>query len=190
MLRRPILFVPLLVFLLFALGIAVYLERDVAHRRDALIAQSPLSGPIDRPAPPLDLPALAGAARPGLPTLPKGQVALVNFFASWCTPCRAEQKMLMQLAGAGVVIYGIAYRDRPEAARAFLAAEGTPYARIGADPDGRAAIAWGVEEDGVPETFVVDKDGRLRYRHLGPIMAFQWNETIGPLMKRLSAATP
>ncbi len=189
MLRRPVVFVPLFAFLVVALGFAVYLERDVDRRQAQIVATATGSGPVDRDAPPLDLPPLAGAGRPGLANLPKGRVALINFFASWCAPCRAEQKMLMKLAGEGVTIYGIAYRDKPAETRAFLDADGTPYARIGVDADGRAARAWGVEEGGVPETFVVDREGRLRYRQIGPIMDFQWRSTIGPLMQRL-AATP
>ncbi len=191
MLRRPIVFVPLLGFLVLALGFAVHLDRTVERRQAALVAAQTGSGLVDRAAPPLRLPPLDGAGRPGLADgLPAGRVALVNFFASWCAPCRAEQKMLMRLAGEGVTIYGIAYRDRPADARAFLAAEGTPYVRIGVDADGRAARAWGVEEGGVPETFVLDREGRLRYRQVGPIMPHQWADTIGPLMKRLAAATP
>ncbi len=188
MLRRPIVFVPLLGFLLLALGFAIYLDRGVNGR---MAFQHPASGWMDRPAPPLRLPALAGVPRPGLEDgLPEGQVVLVNFFASWCVPCRAEHKMLMRLAAEGVTIYGVAYRDPPADTRAFLAARGIPYARIGTDADGAAARAWGVEESGVPATFVFGKDGRVRYRQVGPIMDDQWTATIGPLVRKLAAATP
>jgi cytochrome c biogenesis protein CcmG, thiol:disulfide interchange protein DsbE len=188
MLRRPVVLVPLIGFLILALGFAIYLDRMVIARRSAQVLSS---GLVDRPAPPLALPPLDGAGRPGLAEgLPTGQVALVNFFASWCVPCRAEHPMLMRLAKAGVTIYGVAYRDKPDEARAFLAARGVPYARIGTDADGRAAAGWGVEEDGVPETFVIDREGRVRYRQVGPIMEFQWNGTIGPLVRKLATATP
>ena len=98
----------------------------------------------------------------------QGRVSLVNVWASWCVPCRTENPLLVELAEAGTVpIYGINYKDPPEQARAWLDELGDPYARIGADIDGRAGIEWGVY--GVPETFLLDADGTILLRHAGPI---------------------
>ncbi len=92
---------------------------------------------------------------------------LVNFWASWCGPCRAEHPSLARLAAEGVPIYGINYKDEPEKALGFLGELGNPYAGIGADPAGRTAIDWGLY--GVPETFVIDGEGRILLRFAGPI---------------------
>jgi cytochrome c biogenesis protein CcmG/thiol:disulfide interchange protein DsbE len=114
-----------------------------------------------------------------------GQVALVNVFASWCVPCRVEHPILMRLAEKdGVQIYGINYKDDAVAARRWLDQLGNPFARIGVDGNGRAAIEWGVT--GVPETFVIDRDGRVRYRHVGPIQARDLDATILPLLRTLA----
>lgn len=122
---------------------------------------------IDRPAPDFSLPGLGD--RPGLATadLKGGGVKLVNIWASWCAPCRAEHPLLQDLAGAGMTIHGINYKDDPRNAERFLAELGNPYARIGVDREARAGIEWGVY--GVPETFVLDDAGRIVYKHIGPI---------------------
>ena len=100
--------------------------------------------------------------------LKTGKVTIVNFWASWCVPCHAEHPLLMALKDkADLVLAGINYKDAPADARHFLGANGNPYAKVGADLNGRAAIDWGVY--GVPETFVVDGTGRITYKHLGPI---------------------
>src|SRR3546814_1897837 len=95
-------------------------------------------------------------------------VVMVNFFASWCVPCRAEHPHLTAFVEeTGIPLYGINHRDKPEDAAAWLAELGNPYRRIGADP-GRAAVEWGVT--GVPETFIIDGEGRIRYHHRGPLV--------------------
>ncbi|MGE0725253.1 MAG: DsbE family thiol:disulfide interchange protein, partial [Alphaproteobacteria bacterium] len=92
----------------------------------------------------------------------------VNVIASWCVPCRAEHPLLNRLAKEqGVLVYGINHKDKPADARRFLDQLGNPYRRIGVDADGRASIEWGVY--GVPETFVIDRAGRVRYRHVGAL---------------------
>ncbi|MEO1000628.1 MAG: DsbE family thiol:disulfide interchange protein [Pseudomonadota bacterium] len=104
---------------------------------------------------------------PAAGTLKEPGVKLVNFWASWCGPCRAEHPHLETLAEEGVPIIGINYKDDPGAALAFLAELGDPYAGVGADRDGRVALDWGLY--GVPETFVIDADGTVLLRHPGPI---------------------
>jgi cytochrome c biogenesis protein CcmG/thiol:disulfide interchange protein DsbE len=138
---------------------------------------------IDQPAPQFALPPLsdgeAGFANADL----HGHVSLVNTFASWCAPCRAEHKVLTRLAATKrVPIYGIDYKDKPEAARVWIAELGNPYSKIGAD-DGRVGIDWGVY--GVPETFVVDRAGRIRYKHVGPLTDADVARTILPLIAKL-----
>lgn len=157
---RPAVWLPLALFLAIAGALAVGLTLDPRVLPSAL---------IDRPFPGIDLPPLdeegGGLARADLTS---GEVVLVNIFASWCAPCRIEHPFLSGLAEEGVTIHGIAYKDRPEDSRAFLAELGDPYHRIGVDRNGRAGIELGVY--GVPETFVVSGDGRIRYKHVGPIL--------------------
>jgi len=114
----------------------------------------------------------------------KGDVSLVNVFASWCTACLIEHPQLMRLKENDVVpIHGLNYKDAPDDAAAWLAHNGDPYARTGADRDGRVGIDWGVY--GVPETFVIDRDGRIAYKFIGPLGEKDVNETLIPLIKKL-----
>lgn len=165
--RRVALFVlPVAAFLVLA---ALFYSR--LGGEDAALIPSAL---IDKPAPSVVLPPLEGLAREGVP-LPgidpaafAGQVTLVNVFASWCGPCRQEHPVLEELAKQpGIRLVGINYKDEPENARRFLGALGNPYSAVGVDPAGRAAIEWGVY--GVPETFVVGPDGRIRFKFVGPL---------------------
>jgi len=114
----------------------------------------------------------------------RGEVSLVNVFASWCTACRAEHPLFMKLKAANAVpIHGLNYKDKPDDASNWLDALGDPYTRTGADLDGRVGIEWGVY--GVPETFVVGKDGRIAYKHIGAVTPQVLRETILPLVERL-----
>ena len=110
-------------------------------------------------------------------------VKLVNFWASWCGPCRAEHPILERLSDEGVTIYGINYKDEPEKALRFLEELGDPYAAIVADGTGRTALEWGVY--GVPETFVIDAKGRIAYKHVGPFNRRSLEEDILPVVRRL-----
>ena len=129
---------------------------------------------IGRTAPDAALPPLDGLLKdakpvPGLAVGDlRGHVSVVNVFASWCGPCRDEHPVLASLAATGKArLVGINYKDEPENARRFLGRLGNPYAAVGVDPKGRTAIDWGVY--GVPETFVVGRDGTIRYKHVGPL---------------------
>jgi cytochrome c biogenesis protein CcmG/thiol:disulfide interchange protein DsbE len=141
---------------------------------------------IDRPAPEFALPPLHEDGK-GLATadLEGDGVKLVNIWASWCVPCRAEHPYLEALAEEGVTIHGINYKDQPENAKKFLADLGDPYERIGADRKGRAGIEWGVY--GVPETFVLDGNGRVVYKHIGPIQGDDISTKIRPAMEAAAA---
>lgn len=152
---------PLALFLALA---AIFLTQLVSGR-DSSVVPSALIG---EPAPQIPLPALEESGLPGLdPSLFQGRVTLVNVWASWCAPCRIEHPLLMQLAGdERVAIVGMNYKDKPENARRFLGELGNPYDEIGVDGNGRTAIDWGVY--GVPETFLVGKDGRIAWKHVGP----------------------
>ena len=142
---------------------------------------------IGRQVPPFDaLPPLDTAAQGfGSDALrTAGRPVLVNFFASWCVPCIIEAPTLMQLKQQDVPIWGIAYKDRPAAARAFLARHGDPYARLATDEPGRVAIDWGVY--GVPETYLLDKDGVVRWRQAGPITEDVLETQLRPMLRRIA----
>ena len=119
------------------------------------------------PAPPLQLSQLGELDGFDDEMLRNGEVSLVNYWASWCGPCRAEHPMLEEIAEQGVPIYGVNYKDDPDNAMAFLEELGNPFAGIGADDTGRLGLDWGIA--GVPETFVVDGDGTIVLRFAGPI---------------------
>ena len=107
-------------------------------------------------------------------------VKLVNFWASWCAPCRAEHPVLKTLQAEGVTILGVNFKDKPEAALQFLDDLGNPYAAIGADDSGRMGLDWGLY--GVPETFVIDGTGKVILRHAGPITASILEDRIRPAL--------
>lgn len=114
--------------------------------------------------------------------LKTGKPKLVNFFASWCIPCRAEHENLMEIGNRyGIDIIGIAYKDHPAKSRAFLEELGNPYAAMGVDGDGRLAIDWGVT--GVPETFLVSGDGTITYRHWGPVVGDSFEQKLLPALE-------
>jgi len=172
--RRWIFIVPIAAFVLIAIGFCLGLTINPQILPSAL---------IDEPAPQFDLPPLPGQQH-GFSTADlKGHVSLVNTFASWCAPCRMEHPILNKLAETKQVpIYGIDYKDQGEAGAKWLETLGNPYTKVGADT-GRVGIDWGVY--GVPETFVIDRNGRIRYKHVGPLSEADIQQKLLPMIARL-----
>lgn len=147
----------LMVVAVFAMGLQ---RPDIQRLPSAL---------IDKPAPSMDLePLYPGQGRLDDAAIGADGIKLINIWASWCGPCRAEHPHLMEMAEEGISLLGINYKDQPGNARAFLEELGDPYAVIGQDSSGRAGIELGVY--GVPETFVVNDAGKIVYKHVGPIL--------------------
>ncbi|MBI2313950.1 MAG: DsbE family thiol:disulfide interchange protein [Betaproteobacteria bacterium] len=169
---------PLLPLLIFVVVAAMFAVGLTLNPREV---PSPLIG---KPVPRFSLPPVQGRTL-GLSSADlKGEVSLVNVFASWCVACRSEHPLLIDLKQRGVVpIHGLNYKDRPEDAANWLRELGDPYTRTGADIDGRVAIDWGVY--GVPETFVIDRQGRIAFKQIGPITPQVLEEKIVPLIERL-----
>ena len=168
-------YLPLLAFLglvvIFGIGLTL----------DPRKIPSPLIG---KPVPVFDLPPVKGRNLGLSSANLKGEVSLVNVFASWCTACREEHPLFMELKENRVVpIHGLNYKDKPEDAEKWLNELGDPYTRTGADINGRVGIDWGVY--GVPETFVIDRDGRIAYKHIGALTRDVLRNKIIPLISEL-----
>src|SRR5436309_2380556 len=183
--RRLLVLLPLVVFLALA---ALFFFRlgagDPSRIPSALIGH---------PAPATNLPPLPGLERDGTPvpglesTAFKGEVTLLNVWASWCVPCRDEAPLLLALAAdRRIRIAGINYKDQADNARRFLGRYGNPFAANGIDANGRASIEWGVY--GVPETFVVGRDGRIAYKLIGPITPDNLEKALKPAIDKALAA--
>jgi cytochrome c biogenesis protein CcmG/thiol:disulfide interchange protein DsbE len=185
--RRLIVLIPLVAFLALA---ALFIFRlgsgDPSRIPSALIGHA---------APQTNLPPLAGLERDGKPVPGldsatfTGEVAVLNVWASWCVPCRDEAPLLMTLAtDARIRVVGINYKDQGDNARRFLGRYGNPFIANGVDANGRAAIEWGVY--GVPETFVVGRDGRIAYKLIGPITPDNLDAALKPAIEKALAAHP
>ena len=141
---------------------------------------------IDKPLPEFALPAVRN--NQGLASADfSGEPMLLNVFASWCVSCRVEHGLLLALKQQGVVIQGLDWKDEASDGARYLAENGDPYIKAGNDASGRTGIDLGVA--GVPETFVVDGRGRVRYKFIGPIDADDWKNTLKPLLQRLRSET-
>jgi cytochrome c biogenesis protein CcmG/thiol:disulfide interchange protein DsbE len=178
--RNVLVFLPLVVAAVLGVVLAWGLTRDPSN------LPSPLIG---KPVPNFELPPVKGRTL-GLSSADlKGEVSLVNVFASWCVACRAEHPLFMKLAAQGTVpLHGLNYKDQPDDAAKWLDTLGDPYTRTGADISGRVAIDWGVY--GVPETFVIGADGRIAYKHIGPVNEEVLTGTILPLVVSLRQQAP
>jgi cytochrome c biogenesis protein CcmG/thiol:disulfide interchange protein DsbE len=170
-------FVPLVAFVLLAvlLGVGLKLKpREVP---------SPFIG---KPAPAFSTVQLHAPQQQFKPSDMQGQVWLFNVFASWCAPCREEHPLWVQLAREKIVpIVGLSYKDAPQASQEWLRKLGDPYTHIAVDRDGKIGIDYGVY--GVPETFVVDKGGIIRYKHIGPMSEEAWTKDLLPLIRKLQS---
>ena len=176
--NRLLYIMPLSVFLVLAAYFAIGLTKDPSILPSAL---------IDKPVPEFSLPPIEGGPGKDFSSadLKGNGVSIVNVFASWCVPCRAEHPQITRLAELKVAtVYGLNFKDEPKAALKWLKQLGNPYAAIGADTKGRAAIDWGVY--GIPETFIIDNGGVIRYKYVGPITARRLDRDILPIIKKLS----
>ena len=171
---RPLMLLPPVLFLVI---VSVFLVGNFREGRDEL--PSTLVG---REAPVMELGVLEGREAFDNDDLRAGEVALVNFWASWCPPCRAEMPFFADLTEQGFVIYGVNARDDPANAQSFLDELGNPFAGIGTSRDGRAAIDWGVY--GMPETFVVDGEGRVITRYAGEVTERIWRDRLLPAIEQ------
>jgi cytochrome c biogenesis protein CcmG, thiol:disulfide interchange protein DsbE len=182
--RRWLVLVPLALFLALAALFVLRLGAGDPSRLPSAL--------IGRPAPATVLPPVEGLTQAGTP-LPgidpatfKGAVTLLNVWASWCVPCHDEAPLLTQLAqDARIRLVGINYKDQPDNARRFLGRYGNPFAAVGADQNGRASIEWGVY--GVPETFVLDREGRIAFKLVGPITPDNLERALKPAIERALA---
>jgi cytochrome c biogenesis protein CcmG/thiol:disulfide interchange protein DsbE len=139
---------------------------------------------IDRPMPDFELEPLSNDIPLLTPQDVRGGVTLVNVFGSWCVACAAEHSQLMALGNTGAItIYGVDWRDTALEGRQWLERYGNPYTKVGLDADSRLAINLGVT--GAPESFLIDADGRIRYKHIGPITPEVWRETLLPIIKEI-----
>ena len=175
--RKLLTLLPLAAFL----ALAGYFALALRPGRDPQALPSAL---IDKPVPAFELPSLDGTTTISTSNL-AGQVVVINYFASWCVPCRIEHPLLMRLAEReGVTLWGIAYKDRPEDAQRFLTQLGNPYRQIAVDRAGRTGFDFGVY--GVPETYVIDRTTHIRKRIVGPLTTAILEREILPLVRELS----
>jgi cytochrome c biogenesis protein CcmG, thiol:disulfide interchange protein DsbE len=169
--------IPLVLFIVLSVFLALGLKLKPSE------IPSPL---LNKPAPVFSAPKLNSPNQKLSPTDLKGKVWLFNVWASWCVSCRAEHPIINQLAQQqAAIIVGLNYKDDPEAAKLWLATLGNPYNDSVMDADGRIGIDWGVY--GVPETFVMDKQGIVRYKHTGPVTEEDVQNTFIPLVAKLQA---
>ena len=174
--------------LVYLLPLAIFLVVAVFLLRGLWLNPREVPSPfIDKPAPMFSLAQLAQPDATFSPADMKGQVWLLNVWASWCVACRQEHPLLVELAQQKAVpIVGLNYKDQPDAAKAWLAKLGNPYDLSVKDLDGRIGIDYGVY--GVPETFVIDKSGVIRFKQIGPITEDVWKQKLLPMLEQLRKA--
>ena len=168
--------IPLAIFLVLVVFLAIGLTRNPQELPSAL---------IDKPAPTFRLPQLKQPDKTFSAEDMRGKVWMLNVWASWCVACRDEHPFLFEYQKSGAVpIYGLNYKDRPEDALGWLSELGDPYLLSAVDLDGRVAIDYGVY--GAPESYIIDKSGTIRMKHVGPVMPEVWEKKILPLVQQLN----
>jgi cytochrome c biogenesis protein CcmG, thiol:disulfide interchange protein DsbE len=180
MMRITLIAVPLVLAVTLFVLFATQMGRDPSFVPSAL---------INKPVPDFVLPAIEGHDQPGFSTanLIGNGVSVVNVWASWCVPCRAEHPLMMRLGARNdVKLYGLNYNDAPQNARDFLAELGNPYYAIGADRERKISLDWGVY--GIPETFVINNEGIITYKFIGPLSERSYNESLLPAIAEAVAA--
>lgn len=166
---------PLALFGLLAVFLGIGLTLDPRKVPSPLIGQ---------PAPAFRLVSLHDAQVQFSPADAKGKVWLFNVWASWCAPCLEEHPLIVALAKRGIPVYGLNYKDKPDAARTWLERHGDPYVLTVVDPEGRTGLDWGVY--GVPETYLIDRQGVIRFKQVGPLTPLVVERTLLPLIEKLS----
>ncbi|WP_105374454.1 DsbE family thiol:disulfide interchange protein [Neorhizobium huautlense] len=184
--RYALALLPLVVFLGFAAVAGKMLYDQDVNGRDISAIPSALIG---KKAPSLALPPLEGSNTAALTDAAiAGKLTLVNVFASWCVPCRQEHPILKELAKDGrLTVVGINYKDRNDNALRFLGELGNPYKAIGVDPNGKAAIDWGVY--GIPESYLVGPDGTILYKKVGPFDERSMSQDLMPAIEKAAAGS-
>jgi cytochrome c biogenesis protein CcmG/thiol:disulfide interchange protein DsbE len=185
--RKLVVLIPLALFLGLALLFLLRLGAGDASRVPSALIGQPVPQTVLAPLPGLER---DGKPVPGIaPAIFQGHVTVLNVFASWCVPCHAEAPLLLVLAAdKRIRLVGINQADQPDTARRFLGRHGNPFVAVGVDPNRRASIEWGVY--GVPETFVIGRDGRIAYKLVGPITPRNLEGTLKPQIEKALAATP
>jgi cytochrome c biogenesis protein CcmG/thiol:disulfide interchange protein DsbE len=174
----PLMIAPPLIFAGFALLAFFGMQRDNPNDLRSTL--------IGKPAPAVTPVALEGFEGVTPETLARGEVTLVNFWASWCPPCHAEHPRLLEMQDEGVPIVGVNFKDQEFAASGYLEKSGNPFIAVAFDPQGRTAIDWGVSAP--PETFILDADGTVLFRFAGPLVGSDYEQRFLPEFKRARAA--
>jgi len=175
---RLLLVLPILLFVGLAVLFATGMERDNPNELPSVF--------IGKPAPSIEQAALPGIAAPVQADLAQGRVTVVNFWASWCPPCRAEHPTLKALAAEGIQVIGVNMMDREADALGFLVEEGNPFAKIAFDPKGKTRLEWGVTAP--PETFIINGKGEVVYRFIGPMVGDDYIQRFRPELDKALAA--
>ena len=175
---RALLLIPPILFLGLAVLFYTGMGRDNPNDLPSVF--------LGKPAPAIEQAALPGIPSPVQADLAQGRVVLVNFWASWCPPCRAEHPTLTALAAEGIAVIGVNMMDREGDALAFLAADGNPFSSIAFDPKGRTRLEWGVTAP--PETFIVNGKGEVVYRFIGPLVGDDYTQRFRPELDKALAA--
>ncbi|GLT07883.1 thiol:disulfide interchange protein [Sulfitobacter porphyrae] len=169
---KPLMIAPPLIFAAFVALAAVGMFRDDPEGLPSTL--------VGQAAPGIPEAALEGFPPATARMLASGEVTLVNFWASWCPPCRVEHPKLLELAKAGLPIVGINFKDQAGTARSYLEDEDNPFVGVGFDPQGRTAIDWGVTAP--PETFILDGDGTVLFRFAGPLVGSDYEQRFLPAL--------